>query len=261
MQNRLRILGAIIAVLGVIAVLGGAYGYMRSQDGARSLQGFSEAQNVTLSYNEQGQLISRGSPERAAAILALLSDTWKWPVNTGDLNPDDNLVDTGTEYMFQMATIAYDILEGTQSVTLPERVEYNNDGQEGIAADAKVYSPATLPGGVWDPAVEGTDKDAVFEPGTYIVPVNGRYFTGFNRLHPLDGKARDQAWSGLAHGLFAELGVGATTASVLELATMVALLVLGFGVIFIVAGAGLVWAAWPKKAEAEVVARTTAPTS
>ena len=250
MQSRLRIIGAVIAVMGVIALLGGAYGYMRAQEGARSLQGFSEAQNVTLTYNDQGQLISRGSPERAAAILALLSDSWKWPVNKGDLNPNDKLVDTGTEYMFQMAIIAYDILEGTQSVTLPERVEYNGDGQEGIAADAKVYSPATLPGGVWDPAVEGTDKDAIFEAGTYVVPVNGRYFTGFNRLHPLDGKAREQAWSGLAHGLFAELGVGATTASVLELATMVAFLVLGFGLIFIVAGLGLVWAAWPKKVEA-----------
>ena len=250
MQSRLRILGALIAVMGVIAVLGGAYGYMRSQEGAKSLQGFSEAQNVTLTYDDQGQLVDRGTPEGAAAILALLSDSWKWPVNKGDLNPNDKLVDTGTEYMFQMATVAYDILEGTQSVTLPERVEYNGDGQEGIAADAKVYSPATLPGGAWDPAVEGTDKDAVFEAGTYVVPVNGRYFSGFNRLHPLDGKARDQAWSGLAHGLFAELGVGATTASVLELATMVALLVLGFGITFLITGLGLVWVASARKAEA-----------
>ena len=55
-------------------------------------------------------------------------------------------------------------------------------------------------------------------PGVYQVPVADRYWTGFNRMHPLDGPAREQAWNGTVHGLFAELGVGATTHSSLQLA-------------------------------------------
>ena len=250
MERRLRILGATLAVIGVIAVAGGAYGYTRVQGGANALQGFSEAQNVTLSYNEDGQLVDRGSPEGAAAILALLANDWRWPVNQGELDPNDPLVDTGTEYMYQMATIAYHTLHGSQNVTLTERTEWDGDGVEGIAADATVYSPATLPEGVWDPAVEGMDADAIFEPGTYIVPVNGRYWTNFNRTHPLDGKARELAWSGTVHGLFAELGVGATTASSLEMGLAIAAMLAAFGAVFIIAGGGLVWAAWPVKVKA-----------
>jgi hypothetical protein len=250
MERRLRIVGALLAVIGVIAVAGGAYGYTRVQAGANALQGFSQAQDVRLTYNEDGQLVDRGSTEGAAAILSLLANDWRWPVNQGDLDPNDPLVDTGTEYMFQMATIAYHTLNGTQSVTLTEPAQWDGDGVEGIAADATVYSPATLPDGVWDPAVEGTDADAIFQPGTYVVPVNGRYWTAFNRLHPLDGKAREQAWNGTVHGLFAELGVGATTASSLEMGLALAAMLAAFGAIFIIAGLGLVWAAWPARVKA-----------
>jgi hypothetical protein len=35
--------------------------------------------------------------------------------------------------------------------------------------------------------------------------VNGRYWSQFDRLDPLDGPAREQAWTGVAHGLIAEL--------------------------------------------------------
>jgi hypothetical protein len=242
--------GAVIAVAGVLAIAGGAYGYMRVQSGANALQGFSQAQDVRLSYNEDGQLVDRGSTEGAAAIMSLLADDWRWPVSSGDLDPNDPVVDTGTEYMYQMATIAYHTLHGSQNVALTERAEWDGDGVEGIAADAKVYSPLTLPDGVWDPAVEGMDADAIFEPGTYVVPVNGRYWTGFNRLHPLDGKARELAWAGTVHGLFAELGVGATTASSLEMGMALALMLAGFGAIFTFAGLGLVWAAWPARVPA-----------
>src|SRR5436190_23945922 len=102
MLGRLKILGAVITVIGVIALVGGGFGYTQVQAGANALQGFSTAQNVTLSYNDQGQLVDRGDPEQGAVILALLRDTWKWPVNEGDLNPNDPLVNTGTEYMVQM---------------------------------------------------------------------------------------------------------------------------------------------------------------
>ncbi len=45
-----------------------------TQDGYDSLQSFSEAQNVTLNYNEDGQLLDRGSPEEAQNILTLLTE-------------------------------------------------------------------------------------------------------------------------------------------------------------------------------------------
>jgi hypothetical protein len=245
MEGRLRILGTIIAVIGVLAIAGGAYGYVRVQGGANALQGFSEAQDVRLSYNDEGQLVDRGTTEGAAAILALLGDDWRWPINRADLDPNDPLVDTGTEYMHQMATIAYHTLHGSQNVTLAERIEHDGDGDDVVAADAPVLSPATLPEGVWDPAVEGTG-DAIFEAGTYLVPIAGRYWTAFDRTHPLDGRAREQAWSGTVHGLFAELGVGATTASSLEMGMALALMLGSFGAVLVIAGLGLVWVAWPR---------------
>ena len=245
MERRLRIIGAIIAVIGAIAVIGGGYGYTRVQQGADALQGFSEAQGVTLSYQD-GQLVDRGTTEGAQNIKALLGETWKWPIAEGELDPNDPLVDTGTEYMYQMATIAYHTLHGTQNVTLPSRVEWDGDNDGTVAADAPVYSPATLPDGVWDPTVEGYG-DAVFEPGTYVVPVAERYWTGFNRLHPLDGPARELSWNGTVHGLFAELGVGATTYSALQLGQALALIAIAFGAAFIIAGLGILWVGMAKR--------------
>jgi hypothetical protein len=247
MERRLRIIGGLIAVIGVIAMIGGAYGYTRIQQGADALQGFSEAQNVQLSYRD-GQLIDRGTPEGAQAIKALLGETWKWPIAEGELDPNDPLVDTGTEYMYQMATIAYHTLHGQQNVTLVEQTQWEDpaDEDETVATDAPVYSPATLTDGVWDPSVEGYG-DAIFEPGTYVVPVNERYWTGFNRLHPLDGPARELTWNGTVHGLFAELGVGATTASALQMGQAMALIAVAFGAAFVISGLGLLWVGMARK--------------
>lgn len=68
-----------------------------TQDGYDSLQSFSEAQNVTLNYNEDGQLLDRGSPEEAQNILTLLTEDWGYPVNEAHLDPHDPLVNTATE--------------------------------------------------------------------------------------------------------------------------------------------------------------------
>ena len=248
MERRLRILGVVVAVMGLVAVIGGVYGYTRYQGGAAALQGFSQAQNVALTYDDAGQLIDRGSTEEAQGILALLGETWKWPINGAELDPNDPLVDTGTEYMYQMATIAYHTLHGTQNVTLAETVEYDADGDGAVAPGSPTYSPATLPEGVWDPAIEGY-VEATFQAGTYAVPVNERYWTEFERSHPLDGPAREQTWTGTVHGLFAELGVGASTASSLEMAMALSFMLIAFGAIFIIAGAGLVWVGLARKVE------------
>ena len=244
MEPRLKILGVILIVVGIVGLAAAGYAYLRYQDGANALQGFSEAQNVTLSYNDEGQAIDRGTTEGADAIKELLGETWGWPIEEGDLSADDPLVDTATEYMYQMATIAYHTLHGTQTVTLTERTEWDGDGDDAVASDAPV-----LTGGEFDLAM--MDQDTVFLPGVYEVPVAERYWTDFNRLHPLDGPARSQAWNGTVHGLFAELGVGATTATSLQLAlgivAVTALMSLGF----VIAGGGLLWAAMGGRKEEE----------
>ena len=242
MASRLRILGVIMIIVGIVGLGAAGYAYIKYQDGVDALQGFSEAQNVTLSYNDEGQLIDRGTTEGADAIKALLSETWRWPVVDGELDSDDPLVNTATEYMYQMATIAQHTLHGTQTVVLTETVEWDGDGDGEVSADAEQYH-----GGDVDPA--SFTEDAVYNPGTYEVPVNDRYWTGFNRTHPLDGPARAGAWNGTVHGLFAELGVGATTASSLQLALGVIAVTALMGLGFAIVGGGLIWVGAAKKEE------------
>jgi hypothetical protein len=210
MSKRLQYLGIVLAVIGLGFVLAGGYAFLQVQDGNDSLQAFSEAQNVTLSYNEDGQLVDRGTTEGADAIMVVLVEDWGYPVVMSDLDPADPLVNTASEYMFMMATIGAHVLHGTQTVVLTEDVEYNGE---------------------------------VFAAGVYEFDVEGRYWTDFDRQHPIEGPARGQAWSGTVHGLFGELGVGTVTASTLQLAQAFALVLLGLGAVFMVTGGGLIWTA------------------
>jgi hypothetical protein len=209
MFKRLRILGIVLALMGFGFIAAGGVAFLQVQDGYNSLQSFSEAQNVTLSYNEDGQLVDRGTTEGAAAIMTLLVDDWGYPVNEAHLNPDDPLVNTATEYMYQMATVGYHVLNGTQTVVLDETVEYNGE---------------------------------TFEAGTYEFAVDGRYWTDFDRMHPIEGPAREMAWSGVAHGLFGELGVGTVTHSALQMGLGLAGAFAGVGALALIAGFGLLWA-------------------
>jgi hypothetical protein len=209
MAKRLRTLGIVLAVIGLGFVVAGGVAYTQVQDGYGSLQSFSEAQNVTLSYNEDGQLVDRGTVEGAEAIMTLLTEDWGYPVKEADLDPNDPLVNTGSEYMFQMATIGYHVLHGTQTVVLDADAEYNGE---------------------------------VFPAGTYEFEVDGRYWTDFDRMHPIEGPARGQAWSGTAHGLFGELGVGTVTHSALQLGLAIAGILAGLGLVFGLTGGGLIWA-------------------
>jgi hypothetical protein len=208
MRKRLRTLGFVLTIIGLGFVIGGGVAFAKAQDGYQSLQTFSEAQNVLLTYNEDGQLVDRGETAGADAIMALLTEDWAYPVVESDLDPNDPLVNTATEYMYQMATVAYHTLNGTQTVVLDEAVEYN--GQ-------------------------------VFEPGAYEFAVDGRYWTDFDRQHPIEGPAREQAWSGTAHGLIAELGVGTVTHSALQMALALAGVLAGIGATLALTGLGLVW--------------------
>jgi len=227
MIGRLKKLGIVLTVFGLVFIAGGVYAFTQVQAGQKSLSAFSAAQNVKLSYNDQGQLVDRGDTAEAAAIMSLLTNDWGYPVNNGDLNPNDPTINTASEYMYQMATVSYHTLHSTVQVTLTE---------DATTADGTVV-PA----------------------GTYDFPVDGRYYADFDRTDPIQGQARTIAWSPLALSLIGQLGVGAVTASSLQMGLGLAALFAGIGFTFIFAGLGLVWAVRPETVKAPAFKQSPAP--
>ena len=209
MNGRLKILGVVLAVMGLAFVAGGGYAFYKTNQGAHALQAFSTAQNVKLAYDDQG-VLGGANPEEATGIMSLLVNDWGFAVDKSELNPNDPLVNTSSEYMYQMATIAYHTLHGATTVVLTEPGEFN--GQ-------------TIPA------------------GTYQFQNDGRYWTGFDRANPIEAAARGQLWTGTAHALIAELGVGSVTASALTIGQGMAGILGGIGLLFVITGLGLVWVA------------------
>ena len=209
MTRRLRGLGIVLALFGLAFVVAGGFAYFKVQEGQASLDAFSAAQGVELTYNEEGQLVDRGETAGADAIMALLADDWGYPVVQGELDPADPIVNTASEYMYQMATIAYHTLHGETTVVLPEDVEYNGE---------------------------------VFAAGEYEFVNDGRYWVDFDREHPIEGAARGQILSGTAHALIGELGVGTMTDQALQMGLALAGLFAGLGATLLITGGGLVWA-------------------
>ena len=148
--------------------------------------------------------------------MALLTEDWGYPVVQGELDPNDPIVNTGSEYMYQMATVSYHTLHGTQTIVLEE--DYT-------APDGTVYTAGT----------------------PYEIPVDGRYWAQFDRENPIDAAVRAQAWTGVAHALIGELGVGASTAAALQLGLALAALFGMVGGTLILTSAGLVWATRAEK--------------
>jgi hypothetical protein len=183
---------------------------MKTQDGAHALQGFSVAQNVTLSYNDQGQLVDRGETAGAASIMSLLTNDWGYKVDTSELNPNDPLVNTASEYMYQMATISYHTLHATTTVTIPT-----------------------------DVVVDGA---VVAKAGDYEFVNDNKYWTGFDRTNPIEAAAREKVWTGTALALIGQLGVGSVTASALQMGIGIAALFALVGMTVVLTGLGLVWA-------------------
>ena len=70
MIDRLKKLRIVLSIIGLGFIIGGGYAFMKVQEGQRSLNAFSAAQGVSLTYNDQGQLTDRGTTEGSAAILA-----------------------------------------------------------------------------------------------------------------------------------------------------------------------------------------------
>jgi hypothetical protein len=230
MGARLKKLGVVVAILGLLFVLGAGIAAYKVKQGSDALGAFAAAQNVNLNYDEDGNFLS-GDAEESAAILSLLKDDWKYPVVMSELDPNDPLVNTGTEYMVQMATVTYHTLYGSATITLPE-------GSDDAEYNGKTYRAGD----------------------TVEFQNDGRYWTGFDRSNPIEAAARGQIWSATAHGLIGELGVGAATASTLQLGYGVAAIVGGLGGTLILLGFGLIWAAGAvtvaeAKPEAKVAAK------
>ena len=211
MNKRLQQLGIGLVLMGIVFFAAGGYTLYKTQQGTSALQAFSAAQNVNLSYNEQGQLVDRGETAGAEKIMALLVNDWGFAVDKSELNPNDPLVNTASEYMYQMAMITYHTLHGATTVTIPEDVVV--DGQ------------------------------VVTKAGTYDFENTGKYWTGFDRADPIQAAARDKIWTGTAHALIAELGVGSVTASALTMGLGIAALFALVGLTVLMTGLGLVWAA------------------
>jgi len=210
MNGRLQRLGFGLVLIGIVFFAAGGYTLYKTQQGATALQTFSAAQNVNLTYNDQGQLVDRGKTEGAAAIMSLLTNDWGFTVDASEMNPNDPLVNTASEYMYQMATISYHTLHAATTVTFPTDV----------VVDGKVVQPA----------------------GTYDFTNTGKYWTGFDRTNPIEGAARDKVWTGTALALIGELGVGSVTASALTMGLGIAALFALIGVTVVLTGLGLVWA-------------------
>jgi hypothetical protein len=225
MNGRLKGLGIVLVLIGFGFIAGGGYAFLKVQDGAASLNAYSAAQNVKISYNDQGQLVDRGETEGAAAIMSLLTNDWGYAVNSAELNPNDPIVNTASEYMYQMATISYHTLHATTTVVIPE-----------------------------DVVVDGA---VVTKAGEYEFVNDGRYWTGFDRTNPIEGAAREKIWTGTAHALIGALGVGSITASTLQMGLGLAALFAGLGATIVLTGLGLVWATRAEKVAVPAAQRET----
>lgn len=214
LMKRLRILGILLIATGVaLAGAGFAYGMPQANDGLASAQAMYEAQGVALTYNEQGQLTDRGTPEGAAKIMHLLETDWKFPVNHANFDPNDPTVNTRDELMYQYATITYHVLHGEVTVKLTEE-----------------QVPLTYRGVTYT------------EAGDYrLAPL--AYWAQLDRTHPIEGQLRN-AWTPQALALTAALAGGHANQAAGELAQATTMAIGGIGLLFAMSGAGLIWASY-----------------
>jgi hypothetical protein len=209
MTTRFKKLGLALMVAALGFVLVGGYTFIKTSEGASSLKSFSAAQNVTLTYDKDGQLTDHGTTAGAVAIMHLLKDEWGYPVVASDLNPNDPVVNTATEYMYQMATVTEHTLTAVVTVHLDKEVVYNG---------------------------------VTYAAGDHEFTNDGRYWTGFDRLNPIEGPARELVWTPTAIALVGELGVGTVTASALQMGLGVAAIAGAVGGVLFLFGIGLIWA-------------------
>src|SRR3954453_10046001 len=106
MEKKLTRLGMVIAVFGLAFFVAAGYAFVKTQEGTRALNAFSQAQGVKLAYNDQGQLLDHGDAAAAAGIMNLLTNEWGYAVTPGDLNPNDPVNNPPSDDMSQIATVS-----------------------------------------------------------------------------------------------------------------------------------------------------------
>lgn len=197
--------GLVLVIGGIIGVSMGGYLYMKADAGLESLEAVYGVQGRYMSYDDDGNFTDRGTAEGGAKILSLIEDDYQFEINYANLDPADPLVNTPDELMVQYGIITYHTLNGSSTVVLDEAVEY-----EGVT----------------------------YEAGTYEVETDGKYYSDFDRRHPLEGPARTMAWSPLALSLNAQLIGGVNSDLQAGMAHFLSWAVfMGFGGMFVVAGA------------------------
>lgn len=210
MRQRLTILGTLMVISGIVGFAVGGYTAFRTMNGANSLAAFSRAQAVSLAYDESGRLTDHGSAETAQKILDLVERDWGYALDRSELDPADPIVNTASEYMYQLGTITEHTLTAKVTVTLP--------------ADAKRADGTVVPAG--DHEFQNT----------------GKYYSQFDRTDPVEGAARSMVWSPLALSLIAQLGVGAVTANSLQIGFGLVGVIWGLAGTLFVLGLGILWA-------------------
>jgi hypothetical protein len=181
---------------------------MTSVDG-RALQALSAGQDVTLTYNDKGQLVDRGETAGADKIMSLL-------VNDG---LHSRQVGAQSERPAGQHLQRVHVPDGHHLLS-HAACHYDRDLPEDVVVDGKVVQLA----------------------GTYDFVNEGKYWTGFDRTNPIEGAAREKVWTGTALALSGELGVGSATASALTMGFGIAALFALIGLTVVLTGLGLVWA-------------------
>ena len=203
--NFISMAGLVLVIGGIIGISMGGYLFLKADEGLESLEAVYGTQGRYMSYDDDGNFTDRGTAEGGAKILSLLEDDYKFALNYANLDPEDTLVNTPDELMVQYAIITYHTLHGTQTVVLDEAVEY-----EGVT----------------------------YEAGTHEVAVDGKYYSDFDRRHPLEGPARTMAWSPLALALNGQLIGGVNSDLQAGMAHFLSWSIfMGFGAMFVVTGA------------------------
>ena len=152
-----------------------------------ALQAFSAAQNVKLTYNDQGQLVDHGTTEGAAAIMSLLTNDWGYKVDATELNPNDPLVNTASEYMYQMATITVPHPPCHHDRHLPRRMSSSTARSSRPPAPTTSRTPAsTGPASTGPNPIEGAARDKIWT-GTALALIGRARRRQRHRLGPPDG--------------------------------------------------------------------------
>jgi hypothetical protein len=218
-MKNLKLVGVLFGLVGAGLIVGGCVAYSMAKSGAVSLQAVYEAQNVMMAYDENGNFIDNGGVAGGNAILNLLEEEWKYPLKKWNLDPKDPLVNTPDELMVQYARISYHVMHGTQTIVLDEDVEYNGE---------------------------------VFKAGEHEFDIDGRTWQAFDRKHPLEGPARELAWTGTAHALLANLAAATATATLVQFVMFFGIFLIVLGIAFLLGGIGLVKAS-KKEIEAKIL--------